>query len=110
MPALTGRLNRPSSSVRKSGSLPCRVRSTELNTAVCPTLWTRVDRRGSKPVDSVPFVAPYFDLRRALWIPAVLTWDATGVSRREEGPRGFASYQQAAEASRFLARAVTRKT
>src|SRR5215468_5348689 len=58
----------------------------------------------------MPTIAPYFDLARSRWIPAVLTWDATGTSRRIEGPRGFASYRQAMEASRFLARAVTRET
>jgi hypothetical protein len=47
-------------------------------------------------------IAPYFDLARGLWIPAVYAWDAaTGEFRRIEGHR------QAVEASRFLARAAT---
>jgi hypothetical protein len=55
-------------------------------------------------------VAAYFSLARALWIPAVLMWTATGEMRRVEGPRGFATYRQAVEASRFRARAPARKT
>jgi hypothetical protein len=38
-------------------------------------------------------IAPYFDLRRALWIPAVLVWGETtcwGV----EGPEGFEEYER----------------
>jgi hypothetical protein len=56
---------------------------------------------GSLPTK--PMVAPYFSLARALWIPAALAWDAqTGEYRRVEGPRGFETYREAVEASRFL--------
>ena len=49
--------------------------------------------------------APFFCLTRAAWIPYVLTRDeATGELRAVEGPRGFATYREAVEASRFLAR------
>jgi hypothetical protein len=51
--------------------------------------------------------APYFSLARARWIPAVLTWHAaTGALWRVEGAQGFESYQEAAQVSRFLARAA----
>jgi hypothetical protein len=51
-----------------------------------------------------PFaVAPFFALARAAWMPYALTWDPeTGELRGVEGPRGFASYREAVEASRFL--------
>jgi hypothetical protein len=43
-------------------------------------------------------VAPYFDLDRACWVPAVRAWDAaTGELRRVEGPEGFASDRQVIE-------------
>jgi hypothetical protein len=49
--------------------------------------------------------APFFCLARAAWMPYALTWNPeTGAFRGVEGPRGFASYREAAEASRFLAR------
>jgi hypothetical protein len=47
--------------------------------------------------------APFFSLARALWVPYVMWRDAhTGEFHRVEGPRGFASYREAMEASRFL--------
>jgi hypothetical protein len=47
--------------------------------------------------------APFFCLARAAWIPYALTWNPeTGALRGVEGPRGFASDREAAEASRFL--------
>ena len=53
-------------------------------------------------------VAPYFSLARAAWILYALTWDPeTGAFRRVEGPRGFVSYREAVEASRFLAQSAT---
>jgi hypothetical protein len=53
-------------------------------------------------LDGSPVIAPYFSLARGEWIPYVVTWDAlTGEFRRVEGPRGFASYREAVEASRF---------
>ena len=52
---------------------------------------------------SPPLPAPYFSLALAAWIPYALTWDReTGAFRGVEGPRGFARYRDAAEASRFL--------
>ena len=49
--------------------------------------------------------APFFSLARAAWIPYALTWNPeTGELRGVEGPRGFASYREAVETSRFLAR------
>jgi hypothetical protein len=74
------------------------------------------DRRPSEPrtrgrEERVTQTAPYFSLACALWIPAVLAWDAaTGALRRIEGPEGVATYRQAVEASRFLALAVARDT
>jgi hypothetical protein len=48
-------------------------------------------------------VPPFFSLARAAWIPYALTWDPeTGAFRGVEGPRGFATYREAVEASRFL--------
>ena len=56
-------------------------------------------------------VAPFFSLARAAWIPYALTWDPeTGEMRGVEGPRGFATYREAVEASRFLARASSLDT
>ena len=50
-----------------------------------------------------PAAAPYFSLARGAWIPYALTWDPeTGEFRGVEGPRGFASYREAVEASRSL--------
>ena len=47
--------------------------------------------------------APYFDLRSGLFIPRVVTWDpATGEFTRVEGPKGFATWEEAEEAGRFL--------
>jgi hypothetical protein len=41
-------------------------------------------------------------------MPYALIWDqASGEFRRVEGPRGFASYREAVEASRFLRLAST---
>src|SRR5580765_4008384 len=54
-------------------------------------------------LDCSPVIAPYFSLARGEWVPYVLTWDAeTGEFRGVEGPRGFATYREALEASRFL--------
>ena len=54
-----------------------------------------------------PTAAPFFCLARAAWIPYALTWNPeTGALRGVEGPRGFASYREAVEASRFLASRV----
>jgi hypothetical protein len=48
-------------------------------------------------------VAPFFSLTRAAWIPYALAWNPeTGAFRSVAGPRGFASYREAVEASRFL--------
>ncbi len=48
-------------------------------------------------------VAPFFSFALAAWIPYALTWDPeTGALRGVEGPRGFDTYREAAEASRFL--------
>jgi hypothetical protein len=50
-------------------------------------------------------VAAPFSLARAAWIPYAVTWDPeTGAFHGVEGPRGFASYREAVEASRFLSR------
>jgi hypothetical protein len=50
-------------------------------------------------------VAPFFPLSRAAWIPHAFIWNSeTGAVRGVEGPRGFASYREAVEASRFLVR------
>jgi hypothetical protein len=47
--------------------------------------------------------APFYSLALAAWIPYALTWDPeTGALRGIEGPRGFGSYREAVEASRFL--------
>ncbi len=44
-----------------------------------------------------------FSLARGAWIPYACTWDdSTGAFLGVEGPRGFASYREAVEASRFL--------
>ena len=54
-------------------------------------------------------MAPYFSLARAAWIPYALTWDPeTGEFHGVEGPRGFATYREAVEASRFLVGAAAR--
>ena len=50
-----------------------------------------------------PTPAPYFCLALAAWVPYALTWDPeTGAMRGVEGPRGFDTYREAVEASRFL--------
>ena len=52
-----------------------------------------------------PTAAPYFSLARAAWIAYAFTWDDTsGEFHAAERPRGFATYREAVEASRFLAR------
>ena len=52
---------------------------------------------------SPPLPAPYFSLALAAGIPYAFAWDErTGEIRGVEGPRGFASYREAVEASRFL--------
>ena len=56
-------------------------------------------RRPGSPRD----VAPFFRLWAAAWIPCVVFWDPmTGALHSVEGPRGFPSYREAVEASRFL--------
>ena len=46
---------------------------------------------------------PYLDLRSGLFIPRLVTWDpATGEFTRVEGPKGFATWEEAEEAGRFL--------
>jgi hypothetical protein len=53
--------------------------------------------------DGLPTPAPRFSLLRAAWMPYALTWNPeTGALRGVEGPRGFATYREAMEASRFL--------
>lgn len=48
---------------------------------------------------------PYFSLARGEWVPRVVTWDEeTGFFERVEGPKGFRTYREALEASRFLMR------
>lgn len=55
-------------------------------------------------------VAPFFSLSRGARIPYALTWDPeTGEFRGAEGPRGFASYREAVEASRFLGAGIDRE-
>ncbi len=50
-------------------------------------------------------IAPYFCLTRAIWIACVVEWDSkTGEFCRLERFQAFASYREAFEASRFLAR------
>src|SRR5262249_15871421 len=47
----------------------------------------------------------YSLLPRASWTPCVIAWDAeTGEFRRVEGPEGLTTWEEADEASRFLAR------
>jgi hypothetical protein len=48
-------------------------------------------------------VAPFFSLALGAWIPYAIARDPeTGALRGVEGPRGFATYREAVEASRFL--------
>ena len=48
-------------------------------------------------------IASFFPLARSRWITYACTWDAeTGALRGVEGPRGFDTYREAVEASRFL--------
>jgi DNA-binding XRE family transcriptional regulator len=50
-----------------------------------------------------PTISPFFCLARGAWIRCAVTWDASsGEFCSVEGPRGFASYREAVEASRFL--------
>jgi hypothetical protein len=47
--------------------------------------------------------APYFDLASGLFVPQLVTWDPeTGEFTSVEGPKGFAMWQEAEEAGRFL--------
>lgn len=47
--------------------------------------------------------APYFCLLRGVWVPCVVSWDAeTGRFTRVESPDGFATWDEAEAASRFL--------
>jgi hypothetical protein len=52
-------------------------------------------------------VAPFFARPRGAWIRYACTRDPeAGECRGVEGPRGFASYREAVEASRFLRRSL----
>ena len=43
--------------------------------------------------------AHYFDLRSGLFVPQLVTWDpVTGEFTRVEGPKGFATWEEAEEA------------
>jgi hypothetical protein len=65
-------------------------------------------RMAAMATQRAPTPAPYFSLADGAWMPYACTWDAeTGAFRGVEGPRGFASYREAMEASRFLALIVT---
>jgi len=47
--------------------------------------------------------APYFDLRFGLIVPHLVTWDPeTGEFNQVEGPKRFATWDEADEAGRFL--------
>jgi hypothetical protein len=46
---------------------------------------------------------PYLDLRTGLFVPRLVTWDpATGEFTSVDGPKGFATWEEAEEAGRFL--------
>jgi len=46
---------------------------------------------------------PYLDLRTGFFIPRLVTWDPeTGEFTCVEGPKGFATWEEAEEAGRFL--------
>jgi hypothetical protein len=56
-------------------------------------------------IPTKPIIAPYFCLTRATWMACVVEWDSeTGEFRHRIGFQTFASYREAIEASRFLAR------
>lgn len=58
-----------------------------------------------KPTPTKPMIAPYFFLTRATWMVCVVEWDReTGEFRHLVGVQSFASYCEALQASRFLAR------
>lgn len=45
---------------------------------------------------------PFFDLHSGLFVPHLVTWDPkTGEFARVEGPKGFETWQEADQASRF---------
>ena len=45
----------------------------------------------------------FFDLGSGLFIPRLVTWDPeTGEFTRVEGPKGFATWEEAEQAGRFL--------
>jgi hypothetical protein len=47
--------------------------------------------------------ASYFDLRTGLFVPQLVAWDPeTGEFTSVEGPKGFATWEEATEAGRFL--------
>jgi len=51
----------------------------------------------------VTWCAPSFDLRSGLFVPRFVIWDPeTGEFTRLGGPRGFATWEEAEEAGRFL--------
>jgi hypothetical protein len=58
-----------------------------------------------EPKPTKPIIAPYFSLVRATWMACVVEWDSeTGQFQHLVGVQSFASYHEALEASRFLAR------
>ena len=60
-------------------------------------------RRTAPPRGTRPAIAPFFSLARGEWVAYSFVWDdSTGEFRGVDGPRGFASYREAVEASRFL--------
>ena len=65
----------------------------------------------TKPLRVSRVNAPFLRLWAAAWIPCVVFWDPeTGAFHSVEGPRGFASYREAVEASRFLMRITSLDT
>ena len=50
-----------------------------------------------------PGAPPYFDVASGLFVPQLVAWDPeSGEFTRVEGPRGFATWEEAEEAGRFL--------
>ena len=46
---------------------------------------------------------PFLDLGTCLFVPRLVTWDPETEFTHVEGPEGFATWQEAEEAGRFLA-------
>ena len=47
--------------------------------------------------------SPYFDLRSGLFVPQLVAWNPeAGEFTSVEGPKGFATWEEAEEAGRFL--------